>query len=95
MHAKAWKKTFDDFLRHRVKGGEFTPFDISKDYLNYVDGKPREEGIKSFLSSRDIKLPQRTSSDSSEMDSVDALGNLKNNYFLEFLSGGITAFKIK
>lgn len=93
VHAKAWKKTFDDFLRHRVKGGEFTPFDISKDYLNYVDGKPREEGIKSFLSSRDIKLPQRTSSDSSEMDSVDALGNLKNNYFLEFLSGGIKTYK--
>jgi len=53
-HAKAWKKTFDDFLKKRAAGETFTPFDISKDYLYYLDGKPRDEGIRSFLASRDI-----------------------------------------
>ncbi len=43
IHAKAWKRTFDDFLKKRAGGDTFTPFDISKDYLYYVDGKPRNE----------------------------------------------------
>ena len=49
VHAKAWKKTFDEFLKQREEGDEFIPFDISADYFRYVDGQPRYEGIKSFL----------------------------------------------
>lgn len=81
-HAKAWKKTFDDFLKERARGEAFTPFDISKDYLKYVDGKPRTEGIKSFLASRNISI-----------DNIDALGDIKNSYFLKFLSQGIKTYK--
>ena len=93
IHAKAWKKTFDEFLKHKVKGKKFTPFDISKDYLHYVDGKPRDEGIKSFLASRDIKLPQRKSGVTTDIVSVESLGDIKNNHFLEFLHEGIRTYK--
>ena len=93
IHAKAWKKVFDDFLKHRAKGDDFKPFDISKDYLRYADGKPRNEGIKSFLASRDIELPQRRSANATDTDSIDSLGNNKNRFFLEFLSEGIEIYK--
>ncbi|NOR57259.1 MAG: trehalose-phosphatase, partial [Sulfurimonas sp.] len=93
LHAKAWKKAFDDFLKRRAKGDDFKPFDISKDYLSYVDGKPRNEGIKSFLASRNIELPQRRSANATDMDSIDSLGNNKNRFFLEFLSEGIEIYK--
>ena len=49
---------FDDFLKHRSDGSEFTPFDIDADYFTYVDGKKREDGVRSFLESRDITLPE-------------------------------------
>ena len=89
-HAMAWKKTFDDFLKKRAKGGVFTPFDISKDYINYVDGMPREEGVRSFLASRDIKLQEVRADD---QDSITTLANIKNIYFLEFVSQGIQTYK--
>lgn len=92
-HAKAWKKAFDDFLKKRARGSNFTPFDISKDYLLYVDGKPRDEGIKSFLASRDIELPQIRDVNTEDVDTIESLGNSKNNYYLEFLSYGIQTYK--
>ena len=60
VHAIAWKQTFDEFLRDRAdeSGGEFVPFDKVADYDEYVDGKPREDGVRSFLSSRGIELPE-------------------------------------
>ncbi|MCW8953492.1 MAG: trehalose-phosphatase [Sulfurimonas sp.] len=92
-HAKAWKRAFDDFFKKRAKGISFIPFDISKDYFLYVDGKPRDEGIKSFLASRDIELPQIRGANTTDIDTVESLGNLKNNYFLEFLSEGIQTYE--
>ena len=92
-HAKAWKKTFDDFLKKRARGDTFTPFDISKDYIKYVDGKPRDEGVRSFLSSRDIKLQEDSASDTKDIDSVAALANTKNIYFLELVSQGLQTYE--
>jgi alpha,alpha-trehalase len=93
LHAKAWKKTFDEFLKKRAKGGVFIPFDISKDYLNYVDGKPRDDGIRSFLASRDIKLPQGISDDTKDTQSITALGNIKKSHYLELVSLGVQTYK--
>ncbi len=59
VHAAAWKTMFDEFLRRRAEdvGGPFVPFDIGSDYEQYVDGKPRYDGVRSFLESRGIELP--------------------------------------
>src|SRR5690606_381648 len=59
LHARAWKKLFDDFLQRRSAqtGEPFVPFDIDTDYRRYVDGKPRQDGVVSFLASRGIELP--------------------------------------
>ena len=59
VHAVAWKHTFDTFLKSR-DGDDFTPFDIDHDYGEYVDGKPREDGVRDFLASRGITLPEGT-----------------------------------
>jgi beta-phosphoglucomutase-like phosphatase (HAD superfamily) len=59
VHASAWKRLFDSFLEQRaIQAGEpFVPFDIDSDYLRYVDGKPRCDGVAAFLESRGIDLP--------------------------------------
>ncbi|MCK4874651.1 MAG: trehalose-phosphatase, partial [Sulfurimonas sp.] len=92
-HAQAWKKTFDNFLKKRAGDGVFIPFDISKDYNNYVDGKPRDSGTRSFLASRDIKLSQGRSDDTKDIESITALGNIKNSYYLELISQGVKTYK--
>ena len=76
VHASAWKKLFDGFLEHRAinTGGQFVPFDIDSDYLRYVDGKPRYDGVASFLQSRGINLPPGAPEDASDVQSVRALG---------------------
>lgn len=60
MHAAAWKRVFDEFLKKRSGdlGEPFVPFDINTDYRSYVDGKPRYDGVAGFLKARGIKLPQ-------------------------------------
>ncbi len=65
VHAAAWKQTFDAYLHERAdEGGEqFVEFDIHDDYDAYVDGKPRYDGVRSFLESRHIELPQGTPDD--------------------------------
>lgn len=83
VHARAWKEMFDRYLKGR--SDEFTPFDIDADYRKYVDGKPRYEGVKSFLASRDIELPQGNPNDSPERETICGLGNRKNQIFLELL----------
>lgn len=93
IHAKAWKKTFDDFLKQRAGTDAFTPFDIRGDYLAYVDGKPREEGIRSFLASRNIELPEGRHDDEEGVASIAALGSRKNSCFLELLSLGVKTYK--
>jgi beta-phosphoglucomutase family hydrolase len=84
VHARAWKKLFDQFLQKRAaqSGEPFVPFDIDTDYRRYVDGKPRYDGVVSFLASRDIQLPFDTPSDDPNGDSTRVLGRLKDEYFL-------------
>jgi alpha,alpha-trehalase len=86
-HAIAWKKMFDDYLRERSEreGTDFVPFDDRKDYYRYVDGKPRYDGVRSFLESRGIELPLGTPEDPPEEETVCGLGNRKNRYFLEYI----------
>jgi beta-phosphoglucomutase family hydrolase len=95
VHRTAWKAMFDDFLRHRVdKTGEpFQPFDIDADYSEYVDGKKREDGVRSFLHSRGIELPEGTPDDRPDTETVERLGNRKNDAFLKTLhKDGVKVF---
>ncbi|MFG2565655.1 beta-phosphoglucomutase family hydrolase [Streptomyces sp. NPDC048567] len=81
VHAAAWKATFDAFLRERG-GADFRPFTDS-DYDQYVDGRPRADGVRSFLASRDIELPEGTPDDPPDTRSVNGVGNRKNELLLE------------
>jgi trehalose 6-phosphate phosphatase len=87
VHAHAWKKTFDEYLNKHAErtGGQFREFTHNKDYLPYVDGKPRYEGVKSFLASRGISLPYGEKSDPPDRETVCGLGNRKNHLFRETL----------
>jgi beta-phosphoglucomutase family hydrolase len=82
VHRTAWKAMFDDFLRRRAGGSSFVPFDIDADYFTYVDGKRREDGVRSFLASRDISLPDGDPDDGEDAETVCGLGNRKNAAFL-------------
>src|SRR5918999_6000471 len=75
VHAAAWKEMFDAFLRERAErsGDAFVPFDPVTDYGEYVDGKPRYEGVRSFLASRGIELPQGRPSDPPGAATIDGL----------------------
>ncbi|WNI14440.1 HAD family hydrolase [Actinacidiphila sp. ITFR-21] len=77
IHAAAWKEMFDGFLRQR-DGGDFRPFDATADYDTYVDGRPRAEGVRSFLDSRGIELPEGDDDDPPDRATVHGLGNRKN-----------------
>ncbi|UCF09488.1 MAG: trehalose-phosphatase [Candidatus Bipolaricaulota bacterium] len=83
VHALAWKRLFDPVLEAVAaeRGEPLVPFDLDRDYLNYVDGKPRIEGVKSFLASRGIDLVEGSPDDPPEGDTAWALGNRKNGYF--------------
>lgn len=87
IHAKAWKDMFDDFLRDWAErsGEQFHEFDRPTDYDEYVDGKPRLEGVQSFLESRDIDVPMGSPSDPPEAETVHALGTRKNDLVLELI----------
>jgi beta-phosphoglucomutase family hydrolase len=80
VHAKAWKEMFDEFLRRRAErtGEPFVPFDVHNDYDRYVDGLPRADGVRSFLRSRRIELPDGDPDDPPDADTVNGLGNRKN-----------------
>lgn len=79
VHAAAWKEMFDGYLRERAakRGEEFVAFDAAHDYQEYVDGKPRSEGVTSFLVSRGIDVPQGDG-DASDAETIGGLGNRKN-----------------
>ncbi|WP_307787576.1 beta-phosphoglucomutase family hydrolase [Mycolicibacterium sp. S2-37] len=83
VHTRAWKSMFDDFLRARAQrnGDEFVPFDAGADYQRYVDGKRREDGVRSFLASRHIELPEGDPDDPVDAETVHGLGNRKNEMF--------------
>ena len=95
VHKKAWKAMFDDYLRHRAErdGEPFVAFDSHHDYLQYVDGKPRQDGVRSFLCSRGIDLPDGNPDDPPDAETVAGLGNRKNEMFQKVLhDDGIEAF---
>jgi beta-phosphoglucomutase family hydrolase len=81
LHAAAWKELFDDFLRARAasEGERFVAFDIEKDYSEYVDGRPRADGVRAFLASRGIPVTEET---------VSQLGRRKNELVLARIRGG-------
>jgi beta-phosphoglucomutase family hydrolase len=85
VHAAAWKQAFDEFLEKRAKadGTPFVPFDLHDDYDEYVDGKPREDGVRDFLASRKITLPEGTPDDPPTADTVYGVGNRKNELLLQ------------
>lgn len=85
LHAAAWKQTFDAFLRAR-SGDAFEPFDIDADYRRYVDGRPRLDGVRSFLAERGIALPEGDSGDAAERETVNGLGKRKQALFRRLLS---------
>lgn len=80
VHAKAWKATFDTYLRERAErtGEDFREFDAGPDYNEYVDGKQRQDGVRSFLASRGIELPEGGHDDPPGAETVHGIGNLKN-----------------
>ena len=83
LHAAAWKRLFDEFLQKLAArtGSGFEPFDLEKDYRAYVDGKPRYDGVKSFLASRGLTLPWGTLADTPDKETIYGLGNRKDEYF--------------
>jgi len=96
VHAAAWRRLFDDFMAERARetGDEWRPFDVESDYRVYVDGKPRYDGVSSFLESRGIVLPHGSPDDPPDRATVCGLGNRKNGYFLEELDRhGVQAYE--
>ena len=82
VHAAVWKQMFDEYLKEKSSSSkDFVPFDINNDYRKYVDGKPRYDGVKSFLDSRGIEIPFGSPDDSPDRETVCGLGNRKNQLF--------------
>lgn len=85
VHAAAWKRTFDAFLWERVArhGGDMLPFEVRDDYLRYVDGRSRLDGVRTFLAARGITLPEGEASDPPDVETVHAIGKRKDAFFLD------------
>lgn len=94
VHAEAWKRTFDSYLKFRSEvSGDSLPEFSSVDYLSHVDGRPRYRGVESFLRSREVELPWGKESDAPGYETVCALGNLKNQIFNEVIENeGISVY---
>jgi beta-phosphoglucomutase family hydrolase len=95
VHAAAWKQMFDAYLKERAErtGADYKPFDAGADYDRYVDGKPRYDGVKSFLASRGIELPQGAPDDPPDGETVDGLGNRKNRLVMSVIRDkGVDAY---
>ncbi|AKN73998.1 hypothetical protein QR97_33550 [Streptomyces sp. PBH53] len=93
VHAAAWKETFDAFLRD-YEGERGRPFDAVADYDEYVDGRPRADGVRAFLASRGIQLPEGDPGDPPDARTVHGLGNRKNELLLERIrTGGVEAYE--
>ncbi|HEU0190110.1 MAG TPA: beta-phosphoglucomutase family hydrolase [Mycobacterium sp.] len=95
VHTKAWQAMFDVYLRQRSErtGDPFVPFDPVHDYRRFVDGKKREDGVRSFLASRGIELPDGGPDDPPGAETVHGLGNRKNEAFAQTLhEDGVAVF---
>lgn len=103
LHARAWKKTFDEALKRwtEISGSPQNPFDIDTDYREFVDGRRRTDGVRTFLASRGISLPERSPEDTTQAarqpppwtDTIEGIGRHKNDLFLHLLeSEGIDVF---
>ena len=88
VHAAAWKETFDAYLHERAQrsGHPFVPFDPVVDYQSYVDGKSRSDGVRSFLGSRGIRLPEGNVTDPSSAETVAGLGSRKNDELVRMIA---------
>ena len=93
IHAACWKTMFDEYLKKwaQQNGQPFRPFDAT-DYKLYVDGKPRYQGVRDFLQSRGIVLPEGTAADPSDAETVGGLGNRKNDLVNERFASGVEAY---
>jgi beta-phosphoglucomutase family hydrolase len=95
VHAAAWKEMFDSFLQSWAaqQGQPFVPFDQHDDYDRYVDGKPRLDGVRDFLASRDIHLPEGTRDDPATAETINGLGRRKNDLVLRRIDqDGVAAY---
>jgi beta-phosphoglucomutase family hydrolase len=95
IHAEAWKQTFDEYLHRRADRGDepFEEFDKVADYDEYVDGKPRYDGVRSFLQSRGIELPEGDHDDPPSKETICGIGNRKNDLVLELIKErGVEAY---
>jgi HAD superfamily hydrolase (TIGR01509 family) len=96
LHAAAWRETFDEFIWARVERtrGRFAPFDPHFEYARYLHGKPRLEGVRAFLASRGISLPEGAPGDPPGAESVHGLANRKNEVLRRRLEDrGVTAYE--
>lgn len=95
VHDAAWQEMFDGYLRERSRrtGEPFVPFDRVADYENFVDGKPRADGTRSFLQSRGIELPEGSPDDPPDAETVEGLSNRKNEILLRRIhEDGVEAY---
>jgi beta-phosphoglucomutase family hydrolase len=95
VHAQAWKRMFDAYLKQRGEheGKHYPPLDIGTDYRELIDGIPRYDGVRNFLESRGISLPEGSPEDEAGDETVGGLGNLKNLYFHELVKqGGVDVY---
>jgi beta-phosphoglucomutase family hydrolase len=90
LHNAAWTEMFNAYLRERADRDHvaFVPFDPKADYNGFVDGKPREDGVRDFLASRDITLPEGSPDDPPTAETIRGLGNRKNVNLLEQIRKG-------
>lgn len=84
VHMRAWEVMFNDFLASWGGGGDTSPY-TDRDYFDHVDGKPRFDGVRDFLASRGIDLPEGSDADTSDADTVHGLGTRKNDAFTAVL----------
>jgi beta-phosphoglucomutase family hydrolase len=96
VHAEAWKETFDAFLGQRAtrEGGAFVAFDPGRDYDEYIDGMQRYDGVRSFMASREIALPEGSHDDPPGAETIGGLGNRKNELVLALIHRrGVQAYE--
>jgi len=96
VHNAAWKEMFDAYLQERSRrtGEPFVPFDPGRDYDEYVDGKPRADGTRSFLASRGIELPEGSDDDPPSTETIHGLGTRKNEIVLRRIrEDGVEAYE--